>query len=175
MHTLRSSSGCVTTLRHPNSPALTTPTHSASTSGRAPHPPSLVARRPSPCLHGITPALLFVVDRRRVLRAARPAIRPGRRRDPGAVPVRATAGDAAPPPRHAGAELRRSLTAAPGKLKAFVSELDGLWGRFVPMCLLFFAMAFNNTILDSVKDSLVITAKGGGTQVIPFLTGASHG
>lgn len=39
------------------------------------------------------------------------------------------------------------------------------------MCLLFFAMAFNNTILDSVKDSLVITAKGGGTQVIPFLTG----
>jgi ATP:ADP antiporter, AAA family len=31
-------------------------------------------------------------------------------------------------------------------------------------------MSFNNTILDSLANSLVITASGGGTQVIPFLT-----
>lgn len=31
-------------------------------------------------------------------------------------------------------------------------------------------MSFNNTILDSLANSLVITASGGGTHVIPFLT-----
>lgn len=31
-------------------------------------------------------------------------------------------------------------------------------------------MSFNNTILDSLGNSLVITASGGGTNVIPFLT-----
>lgn len=137
--------GCVLTTQHCKQ-LTTTPAHSASTSGRTPHPSSLVARRPSPCLHRISPTLLLVIDRRHVLRAARPTTPPGHRRAPGAVPVRATAGDTPPPPRRAGAELRRSITAAPGKLKAFVGELDGLWGRFVPMCLLFFAMAFNNTM-----------------------------
>ena len=34
----------------------------------------------------------------------------------------------------------------------------------------FFFMSFNNTVLDSLANSLVITASGGGTQVIPFLT-----
>lgn len=34
----------------------------------------------------------------------------------------------------------------------------------------FFFMSFNNTILDSLGNSLVITAAGGGAQVIPFLT-----
>lgn len=38
------------------------------------------------------------------------------------------------------------------------------------MSLLFFLMAFVNTIIDSLKDSLVITATGGGTEVIPYLT-----
>ena len=33
------------------------------------------------------------------------------------------------------------------------------------MSLLFFLMAFVNTIIDSLKDSLVITAAGGGTEV----------
>jgi hypothetical protein len=32
-------------------------------------------------------------------------------------------------------------------------------------------MSFVNTVIDSMKDSLVITAVGGGTEVIPFLTG----
>lgn len=35
---------------------------------------------------------------------------------------------------------------------------------------LFFLLAFVNTILDSLKDTLVITAVGGGAQVIPYLT-----
>jgi AAA family ATP:ADP antiporter len=38
------------------------------------------------------------------------------------------------------------------------------------MSCLFFLMAFINTIIDSLKDSLVITAVGGGTEVIPYLT-----
>ena len=33
------------------------------------------------------------------------------------------------------------------------------------MTCLFFLMAFVNTIIDSLKDSLVITAVGGGTEV----------
>lgn len=41
------------------------------------------------------------------------------------------------------------------------------------MAALFFLMAFVNTIADSLKDSLVITAAGGGTHVIPYLTGES--
>ncbi|GAX74906.1 hypothetical protein CEUSTIGMA_g2352.t1 [Chlamydomonas eustigma] len=45
-----------------------------------------------------------------------------------------------------------------------------LSGRFLPMVALFFLMAFVNTILDSLKDTLVITASGGGAQVIPYLT-----
>ena len=35
------------------------------------------------------------------------------------------------------------------------------------MSMLFFLMAFINTIIDSLKDSLVITAAGGGTEVRP--------
>ena len=43
------------------------------------------------------------------------------------------------------------------------------------MSALFFLMAFVNTIIDSLKDSLVITAVGGGTEVRPPLqTTAFH-
>ncbi|KFM23748.1 ADP,ATP carrier protein 1, chloroplastic [Auxenochlorella protothecoides] len=38
------------------------------------------------------------------------------------------------------------------------------------MATLFFLMAFVNTVMDTLKDTLVITAVGGGTQVIPFIT-----
>ncbi|KAK9829542.1 hypothetical protein WJX72_006395 [[Myrmecia] bisecta] len=38
------------------------------------------------------------------------------------------------------------------------------------MVALFFFMAFINTIVDSLANSLVITAVGGGTEVLPFLT-----
>jgi hypothetical protein len=36
---------------------------------------------------------------------------------------------------------------------------------------LFFLLAFVNTILDSLKDTLVITATGGGAQVGRFASG----
>ncbi|PNH09243.1 hypothetical protein TSOC_004147 [Tetrabaena socialis] len=39
-----------------------------------------------------------------------------------------------------------------------------LSGKFMPMVGLFFMLAFVNTILDSLKDTLVITAVGGGAQ-----------
>ncbi|CAG9461395.1 unnamed protein product [Pedinophyceae sp. YPF-701] len=45
-----------------------------------------------------------------------------------------------------------------------------MWGDFLPMVALFFFMAFVNTIIDSLKDTLVVTSVGGGPQVIPFLT-----
>ena len=38
-------------------------------------------------------------------------------------------------------------------------------------CRRFFSMSFVNTILDSLGNSLVVTAVGGGPEVIPFLTG----
>jgi ATP:ADP antiporter, AAA family len=45
------------------------------------------------------------------------------------------------------------------------SRFMGLASKFMPMVGLFFLMAFVNTILDSLKDTLVITAVGGGAQV----------
>ena len=50
------------------------------------------------------------------------------------------------------------------------NKLMALFNRFLPMVTLFFLLAFVNTILDSLKDTLVITAVGGGAQVIPYLT-----
>lgn len=38
------------------------------------------------------------------------------------------------------------------------------------MLSLFFCLSFINTMLDSLKDTLVITAAGGGAFVIPYLT-----
>ncbi|KAL6780185.1 AAA3 [Auxenochlorella protothecoides x Auxenochlorella symbiontica] len=49
-------------------------------------------------------------------------------------------------------------------------KLLSLWRKFLPMATLFFLMAFVNTVMDTLKDTLVITAVGGGTQVIPFIT-----
>ncbi|CAD7696846.1 unnamed protein product [Ostreobium quekettii] len=51
-----------------------------------------------------------------------------------------------------------------------MKQFFALWGTFLPMCTLFFFMAFINTIMDSLKDTFVITAVGGGAQVIPYLT-----
>ncbi|CAD7703422.1 unnamed protein product [Ostreobium quekettii] len=55
-------------------------------------------------------------------------------------------------------------------LRRQAMQFVSLWGTFLPMCTLFFFMAFINTIMDSLKDTLVITAVGGGAQVIPYLT-----
>lgn len=62
------------------------------------------------------------------------------------------------------------LVAARDSVVDQFAKLDGLWDRFIPMSVLFFLMAFVNTIIDSLKDSLVITAVGGGTEVLPYLS-----
>ncbi len=41
--------------------------------------------------------------------------------------------------------------------------------KLIPMVLLFFFILFNYTILRDTKDTLVVTAPGGGAEVIPFL------
>lgn len=48
--------------------------------------------------------------------------------------------------------------------------------KFVPMIFLFFAMAFINTLLDNLKDTLIFTlAAGGGAHVVPWLQGELSG
>ena len=51
----------------------------------------------------------------------------------------------------------------------YLAPLEGLWGKLLPMTTLFFFMTFVNAILDSTKDTLVVTAFGGAEQLI-FLT-----
>ncbi|MDN3508184.1 MAG: Npt1/Npt2 family nucleotide transporter, partial [Simkaniaceae bacterium] len=41
--------------------------------------------------------------------------------------------------------------------------------KLIPMLLLFFLILFNYTILRDTKDTLIVTAAGGGAEVIPFL------
>ena len=41
--------------------------------------------------------------------------------------------------------------------------------KLIPMVLLFFFILFNYTVLRDTKDTLVVTAPGGGAEVIPFL------
>jgi AAA family ATP:ADP antiporter len=63
-----------------------------------------------------------------------------------------------------------ALASTAASARAQVARLDGLWGRFLPMSAMFFLMSFINTVVDSLKDSLVVTAVGGGTQVLPYLS-----
>jgi len=41
--------------------------------------------------------------------------------------------------------------------------------KLIPMVLLFFFILFTYTILRDTKDALIVTAQGGGAEVIPFL------
>lgn len=41
--------------------------------------------------------------------------------------------------------------------------------KLIPMVLLFFLILFNYTVLRDTKDTLIVTAPGGGAEVIPFL------
>lgn len=50
-------------------------------------------------------------------------------------------------------------------VRSQTEKFYALAGKFMPMVGLFFMLAFINTILDSLKDTLVITAAGGGAQV----------
>ena len=70
---------------------------------------------------------------------------------------------ARPPGRGAPEETFRQASSK------MISPLDGLWGRLIPMSLMFYFMAFANSIMDAVKDTLVVTAFGGAEQ-IPYLT-----
>lgn len=63
------------------------------------------------------------------------------------------------------------LASAKNSFQVIIGRMDGLWVKFIPMVSLFFCMAFINTIVDNMKDTIVITAVGSGPSVIPFLTG----
>jgi AAA family ATP:ADP antiporter len=41
--------------------------------------------------------------------------------------------------------------------------------KLIPMLLIFFLISFNQNVLRSLKDTLVITAKSSGAEVIPFI------
>ncbi|GIL72365.1 hypothetical protein Vretimale_4143 [Volvox reticuliferus] len=71
---------------------------------------------------------------------------------------------------HTVAPIFAPLQRLPQTLANQASRFWALSGKFMPMVGLFFMLAFVNTILDSLKDTLVITAAGGGAQVIPYLT-----
>lgn len=84
--------------------------------------------------------------------------------------VNAAASAAPEPTEGASGSPFRIFVAARDSVMEQFARLDGLWDRFIPMSMLFFLMAFINTIIDSLKDSLVITAVGGGTEVLPYLS-----
>jgi ATP:ADP antiporter, AAA family len=56
------------------------------------------------------------------------------------------------------------------ELRAYALRLSHLRGSLVPMASLFFLLSFVNTLLDSLKDTLIITSVGGGAHVLPFLS-----
>ncbi len=70
------------------------------------------------------------------------------------------------------ANLERVPLLGPAISSAYLTykRFENLWGSFLPMVALFFFLSFINTLLDSLKDTFVITAAGGGAQVIPYLT-----
>merc|ERR1719353_2167112 len=73
-----------------------------------------------------------------------------------------------------GGEAEGQASASPDGAKKFflARQMEVLSDKvtyFLPMCLLFFFMAFNNTIFDSTKDTILITTIGGAEQ-IPFVT-----
>ncbi len=41
--------------------------------------------------------------------------------------------------------------------------------KLLPMLLIFFLVSFDYNILRTLKDTLVVTAKGSGAEVIPFI------
>ena len=62
------------------------------------------------------------------------------------------------------------LGPAAGAFAAYAQRVSGLSARFVPMVALFFVLSCANTLLDSLKDTLIVTAPGGGASVLPFLS-----
>lgn len=57
-----------------------------------------------------------------------------------------------------------------GKWRSFFWPIHGFeLKKFLPMCLMFFFINFNYTILRDTKDTLIVTASGSGAEAIPFL------
>mmetsp|Transcript_7738 Transcript_7738/g.25937 ORF Transcript_7738/g.25937 Transcript_7738/m.25937 type:complete len:629 (-) Transcript_7738:96-1982(-) len=83
--------------------------------------------------------------------AARGPVLPARRR-PVAVRAQAAAGG----------------SLVPEEKKYLGSSVDTLQ-KIIPLGLMFFCILFNYTILRDTKDVLVVTARGSGAEVIPFL------
>eukprot|EP00898_Chlorokybus_atmophyticus_P003778 jgi/Chlat1/4400/Chrsp29S04537 len=54
--------------------------------------------------------------------------------------------------------------------KAKSSGFLALCRKVAPLALLFFCASFNYSLLRDTKDALVITARGGGVEQVPFLT-----
>jgi len=67
--------------------------------------------------------------------------------------------------------MTTSTAAKPfGKWRSFFWPIHGFeLKKFLPMCLMFFFINFNYTILRDTKDALVVTASGSGAEAIPFL------
>ena len=76
----------------------------------------------------------------------------------------------------ASGETHPSDVSVAARVKEAVAECVSVVKRgrkkFVPMIMLFFSMAFINTLLDNLKDTLIFTqAVGGGAHVVPWLQG----
>ncbi|MBN4066626.1 NTP/NDP exchange transporter [Simkania negevensis] len=57
-----------------------------------------------------------------------------------------------------------------GKFRSFFWPVHGFeLKKLLPMFFMFFFISFNYTILRDTKDALLITAKGSGAEVIPFV------
>ncbi len=57
-----------------------------------------------------------------------------------------------------------------GKLRRMVWPIHGYeLKKFLPMLLMFFFISFVYSLLRNTKDSLIVTAPGGGADLIPFL------
>lgn len=57
-----------------------------------------------------------------------------------------------------------------GSLRQFLWPVHGFeMKKFVPMLLIFFFISLNYNVLRTMKDALVVTAKGSGAEVIPFI------
>ncbi len=57
-----------------------------------------------------------------------------------------------------------------GKIRSFIWPIHrNELGKFIPMFLMFFLIAFNYSLLRSIKDPLIVTAPFSGAEALPFL------
>lgn len=57
-----------------------------------------------------------------------------------------------------------------GRLKSFLWPIHRReWRKLLPMLAMFFLISLNYNVLRTIKDTLIITAKSSGAEVIPFI------